>query len=172
MIRLKPLPQLALTDLQPAFYDVESVSTVEMVSKLYAYLQNLVDDYNEFITEINNEIDNFEKSTDKDIACFKKCIKDLMTNYIESIDIKIDMQNKNIADNIQRQDKNISDSIEAQNNVISEAIEYMKDNLISSVTNLFNESLNNGSIRAVLHTDYNSNDESLLMYIEAQEGGE
>lgn len=172
MIRLRPLPQLALTDLQPAFYDVESVSTVEMVSKLYAYLQNLVDDYNQFITEVNNEINVFEKSTNKDISCFKKCIKDLMTNYIESIDTKIDMQNTNISNNIQRQDKNISDSIEAQNEVIAEAIEYMKDNLQTSVTNLFNEALNNGSIRAVLHTDYNSADESLLMYIEGQEGGE
>lgn len=172
MIRLRPLPQLALTDLQPAFYDVESVSTVEMVSKLYAYLQNLVDDYNGFITEVNNEIDVFEKSTNKDINCFKKCIKDLMTNYIESIDTKINMQDTNISNNIQRQDKNIADSIEAQNEVIAEAVEYMKDNLQTSVTNLFNQALSNGSIRAVLHTDYNSADESLLMYIEGQEGGE
>ena len=41
MIRFKPLPQIALTDLQPCFYDVESVSTVEMVGKLYAYLKHM-----------------------------------------------------------------------------------------------------------------------------------
>ena len=46
MIRLQPLPQIALTNLQPAFYDVESVTAIEMVSKFYSYLQNLVDDYN------------------------------------------------------------------------------------------------------------------------------
>ena len=49
--RLKPLPQLVLTDLQPSFYDVVSVSTDQMIAKFYAFLQDWVNDYNGFIMD-------------------------------------------------------------------------------------------------------------------------
>ena len=62
--RLKPLPQMVLTDLQPSFYDVVSVSTEQMVAKFYAYLQQWVDDYNGFINDINAYIDEFTRCTD------------------------------------------------------------------------------------------------------------
>lgn len=58
MIRIKPLPDIALTDLQPAFYDVESVTAIQMVSKFYKYLQDIVNDYNSFTNEVNDEISN------------------------------------------------------------------------------------------------------------------
>ena len=74
MIRLQPLPQIALTNLQPAFYDVESVTAIEMVSKFYSYLQNLVNDYNSFVTEVNNNIDDFESGIIHDFECFRNCI--------------------------------------------------------------------------------------------------
>ena len=108
MIRLKPLPPIALTNLQPAFYDVESVTAVQMVSKFYAYLQDMVNDYNSFITEVNQEIENFERDIDHRVDRFTCCIKNLMDNYIQSIDMKIDLQDTKIA----------------------EAVDYMKNNII------------------------------------------
>lgn len=169
MVRFNPLPPLALTDLQPCFYDVESVSTVEMVSKLYAYLQSLVNDYNAFVNEINANITDFENSTDKNIACFKKCVMDLMTNYIESIDTKINLQNSNIAQAIDTQNRTIQNSIDAQNQAIQNAIDYMKNNLINTVNNLFRDSLSNGDIRATLGSTYDEPTETLLLFIEGSE---
>lgn len=169
MVRFNPLPPLALTDLQPCFYDVESVSTVEMVSKLYAYLQSLVNDYNAFVNEINSNITEFENSTDHNIACFKKCVMDLMTNYIESIDTKINLQNSNIAQAIDTQNRTIQNSIDAQNEIIQNAIDYMKNNLITTVTNLFRDSLSNGDIRATLGSTYDESTETLSLYIEGDE---
>lgn len=169
MVRFNPLPPLALTDLQPCFYDVESVSTVEMVSKLYAYLQSLVDDYNAYVNEINSNIADFEISTDKDIECFKKCVKDLMTNFIESIDTKINLQNSNIAESIDTQNRTIQNAIDNQNEIIQNAIDYMKNNLISTVNNLFRDSLSNGDIRATLGSSYDESTETLLLYIEGDE---
>ena len=166
MYRFTPLPPLALTDLQPSFYDVESVSAVEMVAKLYSYLQSLVDDYNSFVTEINANITSFENSTDQNIEDFKKCVMDLMTNYIQSIDTKINLQDTKIANSIDSQDRKIDTAINEQNKVIKKAIEYMKENLITTVTNLFSEALQNGSIKATLKQDYDESTETLLLYLE------
>ena len=160
MIRLQPLPQIALTNLQPAFYDVESVTAIEMVSKFYSYLQNLVDDYNSFVTEVNNEIETFENDVNVDIEQFKCCIKKLMSDYIESIDMKISLQ-----------DNTIAEAIENQNSIIENAVNYMKNNIVETATSLFNQSLQNGDITANLNIDYNSTTEELTFSIVA-EGGE
>ena len=151
MIRLKPLPPIALTNLQPAFYDVESVTAIEMVSKLYAYVQEMVNDYNSFITEINTEIENFENDTNHNIEEFKSCVQKLMNDYIESIDIKIGLQNKEIAD----------------------AIDYMKNNIVETATELFEQAIISGTIRANLVNTYNSETEELTIDLDLiEEEGE
>lgn len=152
MIRLKPLPPIALTNLQPAFYDVESVTAIEMVSKLYAYLQNMVNDYNAFVTEVNTEIENFENDTNRNIDCFTSCIKQLMLNYIESVDMKIALQ-----------DKTIADSIDDQNEVIANAVDYMKNNIVQTATNVVNQAIENGDIQVVI--DYNEPTEALNIIV-------
>lgn len=142
MIRLKPLPPIALTNLQPAFYDVESVTAIEMVSKLYAYLQNMVNDYNAFVTEVNEEIENFENDTNRNIDCFTSCIKQLMLNYIESIDMKIALQ-----------DDKIQDAIDNQNEVIANAVQYMKDHIIETATSVVNDAIDEGKILVAITYD-------------------
>ena len=141
MIRLKPLPPTALTNLQPAFYDVESVSAIEMVSKLYTYLQEMVNDYNAFVTEVNNEIENFEDDINYNFEEFKSCVQSLMNEYIESIDIKIGLQDKEIAD----------------------AIDYMKNNIVETATELFEQAIISGTIRAELVNTYDSETEELTI---------
>ncbi len=148
MIRLKPLPPLALTDLQPSFYDVESVSTVEMVSKLYAYLQNMVNDYNNFVTEINRSIEEFETGIIDDFECFRNCMINTMNDYIESIDIKIDLQ-----DNI------IAEAIQNQNAEIEDAVNYMKNNIVETTTTVVNGAIDNGDIGVAI--SYNEPTEEL-----------
>lgn len=151
MIRLKPLPPIALTNLQPAFYDVESVSAIEMVSKLYAYLQEMVNDYNAFVTEVNNEIENFEHDINYNFEEFKSCVQNLMSEYIESIDIKIGLQDKEIAD----------------------AIDYMKNNITETAREIFEEAVISGTIRANLVNTYDSQTEELTIDLDLiEEEGE
>lgn len=159
MERIQRLPQMALTDLQPCFYDIESVSTVEMVAKLYKYVQNMVDDYNSYTNEINSIIDEFEKGIIHDFECFKNCVTKTMNDYIESVDTRIDLQNKNISEKFAEQDS-----------IIQDAINYMKTNLTSTINELFSNALENGDIVATLQADYNENNEDLNLYIEGQGG--
>ena len=163
MIRFKPLPQIALTNLQPAFYDVESATAVEMVAKLYSYLQNLVNDYNAFVTEINNEINAFEDDINYKIDDFTKCVKQLMNDYIQSIDMKISLQDKTIDDAIQRQDNIIADAIQRQDNIIADAVKYMKENIIQTTETIINQAIANGDIQVSI--EYNESTEALNIIV-------
>lgn len=158
---IKPLPHWCLTDLQPAFYDIESATAVQQTAKLYAKIQELINDYNSFVDEINRSIEEFETGIIKDFDCFKKCIIKTMNDYIKTIDMKINLQDENIANKFEEQDSKIAD-----------AIDYMKTNLIQTVNNLFAEALENGDIIANLHIDYNSTTEALVLSIVAESEGE
>ena len=144
-VRIRPLPQMALTDVQPCFYDIESKSTVDMVSKFYKYLQNFVDDYNKFVVDINTELEAFENSTNHDIEQFKCCVQELMSNYIESIYTKIVQQNL----------------------VIKDAVDYMKTNLQASIDALLQELIESGDITIV--ASYDPNTEALNFIVTNEE---
>ena len=139
--RLKPLPDIALTNLQPAFYDVESVTAVQMVSKFYKYLQDMVDDYNSFANEVNEEITRFENDTNANYEEFTNCIQNMILNYIESIDTKINNQNA----------------------IIEDAVNYMKNNITETTTEIINQAIDDGSIDVAV--SYDPEDEELTIHL-------
>lgn len=146
---LKHLPKWILTDKQPAFYDTESGTTLQQTAKLYGKMQELITLYNEFITKVNKYISDFEDGIITDFEEFRNCIIKTMNDYIETIDTKINLQDTKIND----------------------AIEYMKDNIVATATDLFNQALQNGDITASLNESYNPTTEELTLSIQA-EGGE
>ena len=180
---IKPLPHWALTDLQPAFYDTESVTAIQMVAKLYAKMQDLITDYNGFIDEINQAIKDFEEGILQDFECFKNKITEILNNYIQSIDLKIQTQDAKIDDFIEyttttindkfteqdttidtrlnAQDTLIDTRLDTQDSIIADAVDYMKTNLVSIVTNLFNQVIADREISLELGIDYNANTENL-----------
>lgn len=146
---IKHLPHWVLTDLQPAFYDVESGTSLQQTAKMYGKVQELIDLYNEFVTKVNKYIKDFEDGIIADFEEFRNCIIVTMNQYIETIDTKINLQDTKIND----------------------AIEYMKDNIVSTATDLFNQALQNGDINASLIESYDPATEELTLSIQA-EGGE
>ena len=146
---IKHLPHWVLTDLQPAFYDVESGTSLQQTAKMYGKMQELIDLYNEFVTKVNKYIKDFEDGIIEDFEEFRNCIIKVMNDYIETIDTKINLQDTKI----------------------SEAIDYMKDNIVSTATDLFNQALQDGDIQASLIETYDPATEELTLSIQA-EGGE
>lgn len=145
---LRHLPHWVLTDTLPAFYDCESATAIQQTAKLYGKIQELITIYNDFVRDVNRYITEFEDGIIKDFNCFQNCVIKTMNDYIESIDTKIELQD----------------------NKIQEAIDYMKNNLVSTVTTLFNQAVQNGDIRATLLETYDSDNESLVFSIVASEG--
>ena len=144
---LQHLPHWVLTDTLPAFYDCESATAIQQTAKLYGKIQELITIYNDFVRDINRYITEFEDGIIKDFNCFQNCVIKTMNDYIESIDTKIELQDNNI----------------------QEAIDYMKNNLVSTITTLFNQAIQSGDITATLYEDYDSDDESLVFSIVASE---
>lgn len=148
---ITPLPHWVLTDSHPAFYDTDSNTAIKMVAKLYGKMQELVADYNEYVDRINTHIEEFEDGIIDDFEKFKECVMQTMSDYIQSVDMKIADQDKDIAD----------------------AIAYMKDNLVTTVNELFAQALQDGSISAELVASYDAETEELTLLIRAaQEEGE
>lgn len=140
---IKHLPHWVLTDLQPAFYDVESGTSLQQTAKMYGKMQELIDLYNEFVTKVNKYIKDFEDGIIQDFEEFKNCIIVTMNQYIETIDTKINLQDTKI----------------------NNAIEYMKDNIVSTTNTLFNEAIQSGDITANLHLEYDPINEELTFSI-------
>lgn len=145
---IKPLPYWVVPDSFPAFYETEGATAIQMVAKLYGKVQEMIEDYNHFVDQINAAIQEFETSTNQTIEDFKNCITQIMNDYIETIDTKINLQDDKIQD----------------------AIDYMKNNIVATTNEIFNQALQNGDITASLNVEYDSTTEELTFSIVAEGG--
>jgi len=143
---IRQLPYWVLTDLQPAFYESESGTVLQQLSRMYPKIQEIINRYNDFVRDVNRYIEEFETGIIKDFECFKNCITKTMTDYIESIDMKVNIQDSTIAEAIERQDKAISDKFDEQDTAIANAINYMKDNIIATTENIINQAIASGDL--------------------------
>lgn len=130
-MRIDLLPVWTLTNLQPAFYDSESGTALQQEARVYAKMQELIKDYNSFITKINIYIKDFEKGIIKTFDEFRNCIIKTMNDYIASCDMRINNQDIKIAD----------------------AINYMKDNIVQTATNVINQAIENGDLNVAITYD-------------------
>ncbi len=148
---IKRLPYWVVPDSLPAFYETEGATAIQMVAKLYGKMQEMIEDYNHFVTEVNTEIENFENSINKDFDSFKNCVMKLMSDYIETIDTKINMQDQSIAAKFEEQDTKIED-----------AIDYMKNNIVATTTSIINQAIIDGTL--TVGVSYNSENEELTIF--------
>ena len=129
---LNPLPHWALTNLNPAFYDTESGNAIEQTARVYAKMNELVAECNNFIDKINTEIEKFEKSVDKNFELFATELRQEFQDFIDIIDLKI----------------------KSQDTVIDNAVDYMKTNLTETVNLLIEKMFDEGRIDAKALKDY------------------
>ena len=124
------LPHWVLTDKNPAFYDSESLTAVKMTARLYAKMQELVDDYNKFVDIINDEIELFTSSSNAEIEDFKFGIRQEFQDFIDLVELKLNEQDDEIL----------------------QAVNFMKQNLSNSITNLILEMKANGEFNEAIET--------------------
>ena len=165
---IRPLPFWVLTDLQPAFYDSESGTVLQQLSRIYPKIQEIANGYNDFVREVNRYIEEFESGIIKDFECFKNCITKTMEDYITSIDMKVNIQDTTIAEAIERQDKAISDKFEEQDEAIQNAINYMRDNIIATTESVINQAIQNGSITVGVTYDLSTEALSIIVTEEGE----
>lgn len=157
--RIVPLPHWVLTDYQSAFYDSESGSVLQALARIYPKIEELITDYNNYVKQLDSYITDFTNGLIKDFECFKNCIIKTMTDYIETIDTKMSVQDTFIADKFNEIDTTVANKFNEQDEEIQNAIEYMKDNIIQTATNIINQAIENGDLNVGF--EYNPTNESL-----------
>ena len=119
-MRIRPLPYWVVAESEPAFYETEGATAIQMVAKLYGKVKELISDYNTFAEEINEHISEYEEGLYTSFEEFKTEIETTMNNYIDSIDTRMDLQDAKIDDAVLYMKANIKDTV-------TELIEEMKD---------------------------------------------
>lgn len=165
--RITPLPHWVLTNYQSAFYDSESGTVLQAMARIYPKIEELINDYNAYVKRIDNIINDFQTGIIEDFECFKNCIIKTMTEYIESIDTKMSVQDSMIADKFNEIDETIANKFDEQDTKIDNAIQYMKDNIVATATSIINQAIENGDLNVGI--EYNPTDES-LNFIVTREG--
>lgn len=120
--KITQLPHWCITDLQPAFYDTDSLTAVEQTGKVYSKVRELVDAYNNFVDVINKHLTEFEEGTNKSIEVFEIEMRQEFQDFIDIVNLKIKDQDK----------------------VVQDAVDYMKLNLSESITSMVTEMKENG----------------------------
>lgn len=139
------LPSWIMTNRNPAFYDSESGSTIEMTARVYNAMQTLIQEYNAFVEQINSSIIGFEGETKEEIEQFKTCITELTYNFIHCIEEKIDKQDV----------------------VIADAVDYMKTNIAKETDEVVNQLIDDGKITCEFA--YNAENEEMTLTIVTKE---
>lgn len=161
--RITPLPHWVLTNYQSAFYDSESGTVLQAMARIYPKIEELITDYNNYVKQIDNIINEFQKGIIKDFECFKNCITKTMTEYIESIDTKMSVQDSVIADKFNEIDETLENKFQEQDSNIANAIQYMKDNIVATATTIINQAIENGDLNVGI--EYNPTTEELNILV-------
>lgn len=95
---IQKLPLWNVTNLQYAFNDMESKTGIEMTARLYGKMQELIESYNAFVTNINQSLEDFYTETNKNAEEFAVGLRQEFQDFIDVIELKIKDQDAQIAD--------------------------------------------------------------------------
>lgn len=103
---IKNLPEWVLTLGTPAFYDMETATMLELVSKIQASMIELIDAYNQYETDVNAFIDQFKEDSSEEYQRFTMGVQQAFQDLSGMIELTLtryeqDMKNlvaKNIED--------------------------------------------------------------------------
>ena len=125
------MPGWSIVNPFPANYDVESKTVIEQTARMYGKVNELIESYNTFTTNIENKTNEFIETTNGDYEAFKISIRQEFQDFIDTIELKLNEQQK----------------------IIDNAVSYMSDNIISTTRNLINDGIAKGVFTVAVHYD-------------------
>ena len=138
---ISKLPKWCLVSKFPAFYDFESLTATEQTARLYGKVAELIESYNKYVEEINKVIEEYGTEKDENINNLIHRLSCLADNYINTVDMKIMHQNRQIAEVYTKFSEDIINSIKITISDLKETGEL--DNAILSALDNINEKVDN-----------------------------
>lgn len=89
MFRIPLLPRWGIINPYPSSFDYDSRTVMEQTAKMYSAMNALIKDYNEFVDQLNKEIETFTSSSTKEISEFKQSIEQRLICKFEDMDARL-----------------------------------------------------------------------------------
>lgn len=86
---IEMLPKWNLYSTKHSFYEGDSVTLIELASRLTGTMNALIDEYNKFAYLVNGQVSDFMSSTDKDHEEFATGLRQEFQDFIDTIDLKL-----------------------------------------------------------------------------------
>lgn len=83
------LPKWVLPGNKHAIYDSESVTAITMTAKLYAKMNELIEEYNGFADRWNETITEFTTITNDNAESFKVGLRQEFQDFIDTVNLQI-----------------------------------------------------------------------------------
>ena len=145
---LELLPRWNLHANKATFYDTDSVTMLELASKLHGTMNELISEYNKFTDGLQTKINEFIESDGQEKETFKTALRQEFQDFIDVINLKI----------------------KSQDNIINSTKEYLNNNLEKTIKQTIYALFERGVI--TLNAQYNSSEEELTFTILHPDGGE
>lgn len=91
------LPKLFLHGTQPTFYDGDAVTMLELASRLHGKMNELIINYDEFVTNANTLIEGFINSANQDREVFETELRQEFQDFIDKVDLAVNLMNSSYA---------------------------------------------------------------------------
>jgi polyhydroxyalkanoate synthesis regulator phasin len=109
---IKKLPHWVLSSKSPSFYETEGGTVLEQTAIMYKKMQELIDNYNSFVDEINNEIDEFISSSQRDQEEFELKINQMIHDFTTLVTTEMNSQVGRIDEFIESMSENLRTTVQ------------------------------------------------------------
>lgn len=83
------LPKWNLHGNRPSFYDADSVTILELASKLHGTMNEIISEFNKLVENVNKTMEEFKTSANKELETFETAMRQEFQDFIDVVDVKI-----------------------------------------------------------------------------------
>ncbi len=94
---IQKLPNWVVANKFPAFYDTESLTSIEQTARLYGAINQMIESYNTFISIVDEDLANFSQEYQHNNEVHEVSIRQLIQDFFDSVETKLQLQDSKIA---------------------------------------------------------------------------
>lgn len=93
---MQKLPAWVVANKYPAFFDLESNTAIEQTARLYGAVNTLIENYNTFISVVEEEITTMIEQYALDNETHEVAVRQIMQDFFDSVETSLQLQNSKI----------------------------------------------------------------------------